>query len=258
MSCSDDKACSVAAVGAAARSSDPAVLLRREEVLVMDKPSGWVVHRGWARDGPVLVDVVRGLADVSSVHPIGRLDRGASGVVLFALRREAARTLHECLERRAVAKRYLALVRGQAPEGGTIDHPLPRREGGPRVSASSTFRRLAIAETEPRTVSLVEVVPHSGRLHQIRRHLKHIDHPLIGDANYGKGQLNRALAERYGLRRLALHAHVVRFPDPASREVAVVHAPTPPDLAEPLEAMGVDLAEVAAAISAPFELPSPH
>ena len=79
---------------------------------------------------------------------------------------------------------------------------------------------------------MVKAIPHTGRFHQIRRHLKHIAHPVIGDANYGKGHLNRSFAEQYGLKRLALHALELEF------EGKRYCAPLPDDLAEPFGRMG--------------------
>ena len=190
------------------------VLYQDDVLLAVNKPSGLLVHRGWGRDETVLVDQVREALGVPVVHPLHRLDRQTSGVVLFALNPDVAARMGDAFESGAVEKRYLALVRGVAPDQGRIDHPLPRREGGPRVPAVTEFRRLAEAATEPRHVSVVEAIPRTGRLHQVRRHLKHIDHHVIGDANYGKGAVNRALAERYGLGRMALHAARLTFRAP--------------------------------------------
>jgi tRNA pseudouridine65 synthase len=216
------------------------VVFRDERLLALDKPSGMLVHRGWDRDPDVLVDLVRDLTGRTVVYPMHRLDRGTSGVVLFALDAEAARDLAGQVERREVEKRYLALVRGRVPEGGVIDHPIPNRPGGPRVPAVSRFRRLATAEAEPRHLSLVEVFPVTGRLHQVRRHLKHIDHPVIGDATYGKGPLNRAVRERYGLARLALHAAGLRVVHPGTGARLELAARLPADLSGPFEAMGIE------------------
>jgi tRNA pseudouridine65 synthase len=87
-------------------------------------------------------------------------------------------------------------------------------------------------------VSLVEVVPHTGRLHQIRRHMKHIDHPLIGDSNYGRTELNREMAARYGLGRLALHCQAISLKPPGKSEPLKIDAPLPADLSDPLKKMG--------------------
>ncbi len=197
-----------------------------------------LVHRGWGRDPVVLVDQVRALTRGPKVHPIGRLDRGASGLVLFGLNAEVARNMVQMRERGEIRKQYLALVRGRPPEDGEIDHPIPKRPGGPRVFALTIFRRLASVDCQPRQVSLVEVEPKTGRLHQVRRHLKHISHPLIGDANYGKGALNRAMQANYQLDRLALHAHLLELHHPVSRERLRLFTPVAEDLGRPLERMG--------------------
>ena len=218
------------------------VLYRDAELVAVNKPSGVIVHRGWGRARVVLVDQIRELTGLDVVHPAHRLDGGTSGVVLFALDREAARSLGAQLEAGAVGKRYLALVRGEAPESTVVDHAIPRVAGGPRVPAVTEIHGLAAVDLEPRTLSLVEALPRTGRLHQVRRHLKHIDHPVIGDANYGKGALNREIAERYGLERLALHAQSIAFLHPRTGERIEISAPLPPDLAGPLAAMGFDLA----------------
>jgi tRNA pseudouridine65 synthase len=214
------------------------VLFRDEWVLALDKPSGMPVHRGWAGAEGALVDLVRELSGDGVARPAHRLDRGTSGVVLFALDRETARALGALFESGAVEKRYLALVRGEAPDHAVVDHPIPRVEGGERASAVTEIFRIAAVKAEPRALSLVEARPRSGRLHQVRRHLKHIDHPVIGDANYGKGALNREIAARYGLHRLALHAVSIAFVHPRTGERLEISAPLPGDLEGPLTAMG--------------------
>ena len=135
-----------------------------------------------------------------------------------------------------VEKRYLALVRGIPPEEGVIDHPVPRAPGGPRVPAVTRFRRLATFER----YALVEARPSTGRWHQIRRHFKHLSHPLIGDVRYGKGEHNRLFRERFGLHRLALHALELAFEHPHTGERLRIVAPVPEDLAGPLRAMGME------------------
>src|SRR5206468_4011822 len=130
----------------------------------------------------------------------------ASGVLVLARTSEFARTLHEQFEDGRADKRYWALVRGTPPDAGVVDHPIPRREDGPRVPAVTEFRRLATVGTEivdsagqPRaqSYSLVEARPLSGRRHQVRRHLKHAGHPLLGDTDYGRGEHNRLARERW-------------------------------------------------------------
>ena len=214
------------------------VLWDGPEALVVTKPSGLLVHRGWDRDEDTLVDRLRAHLGVATVHPVHRLDRGASGALLFAKTPAAARALQAQFDRGTIAKTYLVLVRGVAPDEGAIDHPIPGKEGGERIDARSHFRRLAHAETAPRHTSLVAVTTDTGRLHQVRRHMKHVDHPIIGDANYGKGKLNRALRDGYGLDRLALHAGRLGFDEPGTGERREVVAPLPEDLTRPLGRMG--------------------
>ena len=122
----------------------------------------------------------------------------------------------------------------------TIDHAIPRKEGGPRVPATTSVWLLATAACEPRSASLVCARPHTGRLHQIRRHLKHAGHPLLGDGSYGRGDLNRAFAERHGLSRLALHARWFRFRNPVTGALVAGEAPMPDDLAAPMRSMALE------------------
>ena len=194
------------------------VLYSDEHLIIVDKPSGLAVHRGWAKDDVTLVDVVAEILGAERVHLLGRLDRGASGVVMVARSSEMANLLSSAGGQPLVHKVYWVLVRGVAPEEGVVDHPIPNKEGGERVPALTRFRRLAWVETEIRSVSLVEATLETGRLHQIRRHMKHAGHPVLGDSNYGVPALNRAFKERYGLDRLALHCRQVSF-------AAMCHAP---------------------------------
>jgi tRNA pseudouridine65 synthase len=217
----------------------PPVLYQDEAVIAVDKPSGLLVHRGWGRDRVVALTLVRDLVG-QRVHPVHRLDRGTSGVLLFALSPDAARVISEAFEAGRVRKRYLALVRGVAPVDAVIDQPVPVRPKGPRKAAVTEMRLLSAARgSQPRACSWVEAWPRTGRLHQVRRHLKHLGHPVLGDANYGKGALNRAFREAYGLARLALHAAELTFPHPVTGEPLTVAAALPADLAEPLKRIGL-------------------
>jgi tRNA pseudouridine65 synthase len=223
------------------------VLYRDERVVAVDKPSGMVVHRGWANDAEPLLQAVRDLVGVH-VFPVHRLDRGASGVVLFALDRAAAAALGGAWSRAgAVDKRYLALCRGVPPEHVLLDHPIPSEPGGPRVSAVTELWR---RETFGR-YALVEAAPRTGRLHQIRRHLKHLACPLIGDVKYGKGEHNRLWRSAHGLARLALHATSLTFPHPATGEPVVVTAPLPSDLTAALASARAAYPAQASASSVP-------
>lgn len=204
-------------------------------VLVMNKPSGLAVHPGWVpRTERTALHWARKHAK-QHVFPVHRLDRGTSGALVFALDPATARTLNEAFTAGEIRKSYLALVRGQPADSGTIDHPIPRKEGGPRVASVTDYQRLARSPND--RCSLVLARPRTGRLHQIRRHLKHLSHPLVGDVRYGKGDINRRYRERWNLHRLALHALELGFAHPATGEPMNFRASLPPDLAEPLTAL---------------------
>ena len=204
------------------------ILHRDARCVAVAKPSGVATHRGWADDEDPLLQQVRDAAG-AYVYPVHRLDRGASGIVLFALDREAARAFAAAWPE--ADKRYLAITRGHPPEHVVIDHAIPSGPGEERVPAVTevwrrdTFGRYALVEARPRT----------GRLHQIRRHLKHIACPLIGDVRYGKGEHNRLFRERFALHRLALHAASLRVAHPDGGELAIACA-LAPDLAAAIAA----------------------
>jgi len=213
------------------------ILYQDESCAVVDKPSGMIVHRGWANDDRDLLRMTRDALG-RYVYPLHRLDRGASGAVLFALNEEAARILNRSFAERSMDKRYLALTRGHPPEHGLIDHPIPKAPGEERVPAQTEYFRVGTFER----YALVVALPKTGRLHQIRRHLKHIACPLIGDVRYGKGEHNRLFRERYALDRLALHAAALRFVHPVSGQRVTVRAPLRGSLAECLSQLALQAA----------------
>lgn len=193
--------------------------------VAVDKPPGLLVHRSAldAHETRNALDLLRAQLGVP-LWTVHRLDKATSGVLLFARSAEAARVLGGAFEGGQVHKRYLALVRGWPDAEGEIDHPLARdperpSAGQPRVPAVTRWRVLARHEWpfgDGRHASsryaLVEVQPLSGRRHQIRRHFKHLAHPLVGDSTHGKGAHNRAVAAWLGVSRLWLHAWQLGLP----------------------------------------------
>jgi tRNA pseudouridine65 synthase len=211
-----------------------------EHVVVANKPSGLLVHRGWDKDDDVAMFRVRDALGGGHVHPIHRLDRGTSGALLFARSRESAAVLSRSFEEHRVEKTYLALVRGEPPDEGLIDYAIPKGEKGdpgPRVEARTRFRRILRSPVD--RCSLVAAVPETGRLHQIRRHLRHANHPLVGDVTYGSGAINRHYRATYDLHRLALHASRLVFEHPDTRTRNAIDAPLPDDLASVLVRLGL-------------------
>ena len=233
------------------------IVFRDEHLVAVNKPSGLLVHRT-ALDRHETRFAVQILRDQTGrrVYPAHRLDRGTSGVLLFAFDAALCARLAAQFESRQVEKTYLAVVRGHPGESGVIDHPLTRqfddyefRTDAPDTAqdAVTRYRRLALAEL-PYPVdryptsryALLELAPETGRRHQIRRHLKHIAHPIIGDATYGKGRHNRLFGELFGCRRMLLACTALRLTHPVSGEPLRLVAPLQEDFADVLARLGWD------------------
>jgi tRNA pseudouridine65 synthase len=227
---------------------------RDAQLIAIHKPSGLLVHRS-ALDRHETRFALQMLRDQigQPVYPVHRLDKGTSGVLMFALNKDAARLLNGQFERGEVDKTYLAVVRGHPPESGEIDHPLTRMAdehagiaaGAAAQSALTRYRRLATVELPYRVdrypgsrYALLELEPLSGRRHQLRRHLKHIAHPIIGDATHGKGRHNRLFQDLFGCRRLLLAATELRFTHPVSAQPMRLRAEPADDFANLLHQLG--------------------
>jgi tRNA pseudouridine65 synthase len=203
-------------------------------MVVINKPPGLLVHRSKI-DRYETRFALQMLRDQIGQHvfPVHRLDKPTSGLLVFALTPQVATRLSDLFAQREVAKHYLAVVRGYCPAQGQIDHPLTEkhdriadrrsRTNKPPQSAFTAFRCLGQVEW-PEAVdrypqarySLVELRPRTGRKHQLRRHMKHIGHPIIGDAKHGKGVHNRFFAERLNCSRLLLACTGLHFDHPVT------------------------------------------
>ena len=217
------------------------VLYRDETLLAVNKPAGVPVHGSKIlADRPeTLLSLVRAQTG-KLVHTAHRLDRPVSGVMALALNRETLASLGKAFEQRQVRKYYLAVVRGWPQNEGTISHPLqpPRDERSaqsPARPATTHFERIAKVEIPvpvhpypASRYSLLALRPESGRRHQLRRHMKHISHHLIGDTTYGRGEHNRIFRESYGCERLLLHAWSLRFSHPSTHQDMYFEAPLDP------------------------------
>ncbi|MGD8317220.1 MAG: pseudouridine synthase [Myxococcales bacterium] len=211
------------------------VIYRDDTIVVIDKPSGLSVHKGDDQGATFALNLTRN-AIGQWVYPVHRLDRATSGVLVFALSPEHARTLQEAFYSRTVSKTYLGLVRGTPPAHGIINSPMEKREGGPDVEAVTEYETLFVSHAR---LSLVGAKPRTGRRHQIRRHLRRINHPLAGDVRYGNGADNRRYRAELGLYRLALHAQQLSLAHPRSGELVTFQSAVPEDLAGPLRRLGV-------------------
>ena len=238
------------------------VLHLDDDVVAVHKPSGMLVHRS-GLDPAETRFVVQQLRKQLGrrVYPVHRLDKGASGVLVLGLHAGAAAALAAGIRERSVKRTYVAIVRGWPEEEGFIDHPLKRivdpaeepraaRDGGApgvdeRQRALTRFRRLATAELPHRVdryptsrYSLLRLEPETGRRHQIRRHLDHVSHPIVGDSTYGKGRHNRLFAGLFGVSRLLLACVEARLPHPRDGAPLVVAAPLAPELERVVAALG--------------------
>jgi tRNA pseudouridine65 synthase len=219
------------------------ILYLDDHLVAVTKPAGLLVHRS-AVDPRETVSALQLTRDRIGrrVYPAHRLDRPTSGVLLFALSPETASLLGAAFSARRVEKRYLAVVRGFVPEEGIIAYPLAeehdrttdRRARGKKEpqEAITSFRRLALAELPlpsgghaTSRYSLMEARPLTGRKHQIRRHCKHLHHPVIGDTTHGDGFHNRQFRDHLDCSRLLLHALTLTLPHPITEESLTITAP---------------------------------
>jgi tRNA pseudouridine65 synthase len=212
-------------------------------LVAVHKPSGLCVHPTRGHDRRALLHHVRDRIG-RHVFPVHRLDRSTSGIVVFALDSASARSLADAFAQRRVDKRYRAIVRGYAPQSATIDSPLAVHDGGAPLPAVTELQRLATLEL-PHPVgryptarySLVELHPITGRTHQLRRHLAHVRHPIVGDVRHGDGKQNRFAREHFGLHRLLLWATELALPHPEDGATLHLRAAAAPELHAILSAL---------------------
>lgn len=239
------------------------VVFEDEFILVVDKPSGLLMHPSWLdkHETDTLVKRVKHYAlskgEAYKVHTVHRLDRPTSGLVVISKSLDCARHLSNQFLEHHVEKRYWAIVRGYVDLSITVDYPLIEphdkiadslaRTNKPAQDAITHFHRIAQAEMpipvdryESSRFSWVSCFPKTGRKHQIRRHLKHIRHPIIGDSRYGCRHHTRAAAEHFHIRSLALRAVELRFNHPNTGERLVFVAPKSAQWAGWLTALGWD------------------
>ncbi len=212
------------------------LLYEDAHVVAVDKPPGVLVHRGWGVDELPLLQRLREQIG-QRVHPAHRLDRATSGAILFAKSSTMAARLQEQFAGRAVVKKYLALCRGNDPALRRVDHPLAQEKGEEKKPAVTEFRLLG----HHGRYGLYEAIPQTGRVHQIRRHLKHASHPIIGDVRYGKGDHNRYFRDTYDFHRLALHCFFLGLKHPATGEPLEISAEPPSEFASLLGRLAIPM-----------------
>ena len=220
---------------------DVDILFEDEDVIVVDKPAGLTVHPSPTQQSHTLINAIlphlaRATGDFERPGIVHRLDKDTSGVMVIARNPVAHEKLADQFKRHSVRKVYIALVKGRlTPEQGIIEAPVGRDTGDRKKMAITGESRGKKALTRYRVVryidsfSLLEVMPQTGRTHQIRVHLAAIGFPVVGDAMYG--------VKSPVLSRQFLHAHKLGFQHPTTGEYVEFVSPLPLDLAQALEAV---------------------
>lgn len=217
------------------------ILYQDEDLVAVHKPAGLLVHRTDIAHGQTDEFALQQVAELTGqyVYPLHRLDRPTAGVLLFAFNEEATRALKADFTEKQVQKTYQAVVRGWLDEEIVLDYPLKKvlfdRRKKRKLKAANIeietqeavthIRPLATCELaipvgryETARYTLVALQPKTGRTHQLRRHMAHLRHPIIGDRRYGDRDHNRMFEEQFGCRRLFLTALKLEFNHPKNNE----------------------------------------
>lgn len=209
------------------------ILYQDNHLVAINKPPGLLVHRSRiARDATEFaVQLLRDQLG-ERVYPVHRLDRKTSGVLLFARDESTNSAMQKQFAGGTVLKRYLAIVRGFTEDTFEIDYALRHDDTGVLQEAFTRGKTLNRTEipmpqgTHPTSrYSLVELAPTTGRMHQLRKHMAHIFHPIIGDRPHGCNKQNRFFKEQFELTEMLLHAQELRFFHPISGSEVVISAP---------------------------------
>lgn len=221
------------------------ILYRDEYLVAINKPHGLLVHRS-----PIASDAeefaIQLLRDQAGqkVYPVHRIDRKTAGVLLFAFDKPAEITMQKLFMENVVHKQYLAIVRGYTADDGEIDYPL-RKENGTLQDAFTAYTTLKRAELpvafgghQTSRYSLIQAEPKTGRMHQIRKHLSHIFHPIIGDRTHGCNKQNKLFTETWNMSTMLLHAAVLTFEHPVTGQPVMINAPLQGEFKRVMELMG--------------------
>ncbi|MEA1879711.1 MAG: tRNA pseudouridine(65) synthase TruC, partial [Campylobacterota bacterium] len=218
------------------------ILYQDKYLVAINKPSGLLVHKSPIdkRETRFALQEVRNQIG-QYVYPIHRLDKPTSGVLLFALDKETAKYMSEDFRHGKVEKTYLAIVRGYTDKLETIDYAVKQmldtkeqKKLGITKEAQDAITHYERLDTVELPIpvsrypvarySLVKLMPKSGRKHQLRRHMKHIFHPIVGDTKHGRGEHNKLFRKEFHCHRLLLHAYTMQFIHPVSKQTICIEA----------------------------------
>jgi len=231
------------------------IIYQDDYLVAIHKPAGLLVHRSPIdkHETQFAVQITRDAVG-QKVFPIHRLDKPTSGLLLFALDSQTARKIGEQFMSHTIQKTYLAICRGWTESTGSIDHALKyqkdkiadklRKDSDIPQEAFTDYRTLAtttvnhkIGRYEQQRYSLIELSPRTGRKHQLRRHLNHIHHPIIGDVKYGDRHHNHFFNDWLEQHRLYLAATSLSFEHPVSKQVIHINAPLEPSFQKALDTL---------------------
>ncbi len=221
------------------------IIYRDEHLIAINKPHGLLVHRS-----PIAADAsefaLQLLRDQigMKVNPVHRIDRKTGGILLFAFNKEVEIAMQKAFMENQVSKKYLAIVRGHTPDAEDIDYPL-RKENGTLQDAFTSYTTLKRAELDialgkhpTSRYSLVEAVPTTGRMHQLRKHLSHVFHPIIGDRTHGCNKQNKLFLEQWEMTTMLLHASQLTFKHPITGEEITIKVALQPEFTRVMKIMG--------------------
>ncbi|WP_379091666.1 pseudouridine synthase [Pedobacter sp. UC225_65] len=224
------------------------IVYQDEDLIAINKPHGLLVHRSkMANDATEFA--LQLLRDQIGRHvsPVHRLDRKTSGLLLFAFEKEVEIAMHKQFQESLVEKKYLAILRGYAPDQLDIDYPLAK-ENGNMQEAFTSFRTLQKAEIavafgkhETSRYSLVEATPKTGRMHQLRRHFAHIFYPIIGDRKHGCNKQNKFFKEQFEMTTMLLHASELTFNHPITGKQIKLNATIQDEFRRVADMMGFNI-----------------
>ena len=224
------------------------ILYEDEFLIAISKPPGIMVHRTKITEDKIFVLQILRKQIKRRVYPIHRLDRGTSGVLVFAKTQEIAGNLNEQFRQQKISKKYHAIIRGFVEETGVVDYALSRERWLEKREAVTHYKRLsqsevpfAIGPYAQSRYSLVEARPLTGRRHQIRRHFSHIRHPVIGDKKHGDIKHNKFFKNELGIDRMLLHASELQFKHPVSDQDLVITSPLDPSLQKAINILNLRL-----------------
>ena len=207
------------------------VLFEDETLIAVHKPNGLLVHRSKIADDAeeFALQILRDQIG-QKVFPTHRLDRKTSGVLLFAKDEETNRLMQTQFMEQEISKTYKAIVRGWTDNEGTIDYALTN-DSGKTQDAITHYKTLQQSEINlpngkfsTARFSLLELKPETGRMHQLRKHLAHIYHPIIGDRPHGCNKQNKLFLEHFSMIEMMLHAEKLSFRHPISGDVLLIHS----------------------------------